>query len=174
MSHNFCVKHICSQIRHGPRKLPPKVKNGQISLKSYFGLKQRVLGGLLWSAKVTAAKFCVEFWYQSFLCGHFWPFIILKPVALARVKHRALYFLRVGPAEAFIVMKRGSHISVRISQTNFSCFTDPPKCPLKVGSLKWQKFVRCTVLKWQHVFHLFMRWKKFLHHLLPIRCIFRG
>ena len=118
---------------------PQKSQKSPNFIKSYFELKQRVLGGLLSSAKVTAAKFCVEFWYWSLLCGHFWPFIILKPVALARVKHRALYFLRVGPADAFIVMKRGSHISVRISQTNFSCFTDPPKCPLKVGVFEVRK-----------------------------------
>ena len=135
---------------------PQKVKKSPNFIKSYFGLKQRVLGGLLWSAKVTAAKFCVEFWYWSFLCGHFWPFIILKPVALARVKHRALYFLRVGPAEAFIVMKRGSHISVRISQTNFSCFTDPPKMPPKSGGLWSEKSLSDAPFWSESIFVIFL------------------
>ena len=152
---------------------PKKGQKTPNFIKSYFGLKQRVLGGLLWSAKVTAPKFCVEFWYQSFLCGHFWPFIILKPVALARVKHRALYFLRVGPAEAFIVMKRGSHISVRISQTNFSCFTDPPKMPPKSGGLWSEKSLSDAPL-WSDSIFVIILWseKNFCTTYCPIGAFF--
>ena len=153
---------------------PKKVKKLPNFIKSYFGLKQRVLGGLLWSAKVTAAKFCVEFWYWSFLCGHFWPFIILKPVALARVKHRALYFLRVGPAEAFIVMKRGSHISVRISQTNFSCFTDPPKMPPKSGGLWSEKSLPDASFWSDSVFVLSLWSEKNLSDTLCLECFIFG
>ena len=156
MSRNFCVKHICSQIRHGPRKWPPKSQKIAKFHKILFWAGTEGPRGSDMECKSDRHEISCGILVLKLLVWSFLTFFILKPVALARVKHRALYFLRVGPAEAFIVMKRGSHISVRISQTNFSCFTDPPKMPPKSGGLWSEKGLSDTPFWSESIFVIFL------------------
>ena len=105
MSRNFCVKHICSQIRHGPRKLPPKKsKNAKFHKILFWAQAEGPRGSVMKCKNDRREISCGTLVFKVFVQpiwtvkGQKCPFFILKPAALARaLAQRPLFLTQRGP-----------------------------------------------------------------------------